>query len=71
MSPGYAYASLNQLQQAQDVFARGWKGDLHGTGFWKDLKAAKTRGHQISNLMAGLEYDPDNPVLWSNLAVAS
>ncbi|CAE7216092.1 Tmtc4 [Symbiodinium necroappetens] len=38
---GYAYAQLNQLQEAQEVLARG------------------------------LEYDPDNPVIWSNLAVAA
>lgn len=36
---GYAHASLQQLQQAQDVFAKG------------------------------LEYDPENPVIWNNLAV--
>merc|ERR1711915_88754 len=36
---GYAFASLNMLQEAQDAFAKG------------------------------LEYDPDNPVVWSNLAV--
>mmetsp|Transcript_73287 Transcript_73287/g.238425 ORF Transcript_73287/g.238425 Transcript_73287/m.238425 type:complete len:675 (+) Transcript_73287:115-2139(+) len=36
---GYAYTSLNMLQEAQDAFAKG------------------------------LEYDPDNAVLWSNLAV--
>merc|ERR1712046_13120 len=36
---GYAQASMNQLQQAQDAFAKG------------------------------LEYDPENPILWNNLAV--
>merc|ERR1711972_135887 len=36
---GYAHANLNQLQEAQDAFAKG------------------------------LEYDPDNPIIWSNLGV--
>jgi len=66
-------ASINCSRLKMSLLEAGREiSTVHGTtGFWTDLKAAKTRGHQISNLMAGLEYDPDNPVLWSNLAVAS
>ena len=70
-SPGYAYASLNQLQQAQDVLARG-KLRQGFVGFDVDQVAVFLVILTIvASKLLGLEYDPDNPVMWSNLAVVS
>merc|ERR1712048_1388487 len=62
---GYAFASLNQLQQSQDTFAKGLEYDPENAIFWNNLGVVWMIAGAFPQAAQGLErallLEPEHP----------